>query len=158
MTSADLGHLSLNKMTPETVDDLLPLVRGYHEFEHIELNDDLRRASIARLLANPQFGSIWGIYGHDDLLGYIAICPSYSIECGGQDAFVDEFFIAEKARGRGIGYWALSKITKLATDEGLYALHLIVGENNKRAANLYHRLGFKERPGFKFHSLVLESQ
>jgi GNAT superfamily N-acetyltransferase len=143
-------------MTPDNVDDLLPLVRGYHEFEQIELADDLRRASIARLLSNPQFGTIWGIFEQEQLLGYIAICPSYSIECGGQDAFVDEFFITEHARGRGIGYWALSQVKTLTAEEGLYALHLIVGENNARAANLYQKLGFEERPGFKFHSLLLQ--
>jgi len=134
---------------------VVPLVQGYHAFEHIEMEEQARRHAVKKLLSQPQLGSIWGIYERSELVGYMAVCPSYTIEMGGKDAFIDEFFLLPNARGRGIGKWALQFIKAQMIKEGIVALHLIVADENAPAIHLYEREGFVERSGFKLRSLVL---
>ena len=62
----------------------------------------------------------------DILIGYIAVCYSYSIEFGGRDAFIDEFYIAAAERGKGIGGRVLKEIATLLQMRGVVAVHLEV--------------------------------
>ena len=105
------------------LDGLVPLVRAYHEFEHVVLSDAQRVAALKPLLTDASLGRIWLIRMRGCLVGYIAVCFGYSIEFIGKDAFVDEFFIEPGWRGRGIGSKVLTAICREATRLG------IVGED-----------------------------
>lgn len=77
------------------------------------------------------------------------------MECGGRDAFIDEFYIKEDFRNKGIGSQALDYVIKYARTTGLKALHLEVKEKHKEASRLYVRNGFDSHKG-KFMTLKLE--
>jgi ribosomal protein S18 acetylase RimI-like enzyme len=77
------------------------------------------------------------------VVGYIVIGLGFSIEYGGVDGFLDEFYVAETHRGRGVGSAALIALAKLARRMKIKALHLEAMPANERAAKLYHRLGYK---------------
>lgn len=124
---------------------LLPLVRAYHAFELIERTDEERLAALAPLLGENPFGSIWLLEEAGVTVGYIALCFGYSIELGGRDAFVDEFFLVEPARNRGLGRQALEAVRQSAAQLGIVALHLEVARTNGRARRFYERLGFAAR-------------
>lgn len=149
------NHISCARCSESDLDAVVSLVRGYHAFEHIEMHEEARRLAVQKLLSQPELGSIWGVYEKSELVGYIAICPSYTIEMGGKDAFIDEFFLLPQARGRGIGKWVLQFIKAQMVQEGIVALHLIVADGNTPAIQLYEQEGFVERPGFKLRSLPL---
>ena len=82
-------------------------------------------------------------------VGYLAICFGYSIEFAGRDAFLDEFFLVEKARGRGIGSLAVEKVAAQLADRGIAALHLEVDNGNHGAQEFYRRHRFLARK--KYH-------
>jgi len=134
------------------LDRLLPFVRDYHAFEEIQRSDDERRASLAPLLGENPLGRIWLIMEADELVGYIALCFGYSIEFGGRDAFVDEFFLSEGARGRGLGSRVLAAIRQTATELGIVALHLEVARSNSKARRFYETLGFTARDRYHLMS------
>ena len=103
---------------------LLPLVRAYHDFEKITLSDQKRIDALMPLLSDDELlGRIWLIYESGRAIGYIALCFGYSIEFGGRDAFVDEFFIKEEARGKGIGHEVLETIKWKADEFNVVVLH-----------------------------------
>jgi GNAT superfamily N-acetyltransferase len=137
------------------LDRLLPFVRDYHAFEEIQRSDDERRASLAPLLGENPLGRIWLIMEADELVGYIALCFGYSIEFGGRDAFVDEFFLSEGARGRGLGSRVLAAIRQTATELGIVALHLEVARSNSKARRFYETLGFTARDRYHLMSCRL---
>lgn len=137
------------------VDVLLPLVRRYHEFEQIEMSDADRIKAFSPLLGQNTLGQIWLILSSEQVVGYIALCFGYSIEFGGRDAFVDEFFIEASARGQGFGRAVLAAIKAEAANRGIIALHLEVARTNRRAKALYTHLGFESREHFHLMSCFL---
>ena len=147
------------KLRLATLDDagtLLPLMRAYHEFEGIDATDAERLATIEPLLAGREnLGQVWLIETAAGTVGYIALCYGYSIEFGGRDAFVDELFIVEAERGRGLGRQALERVKAEAATAGVKALHLEVARGNTTAKDFYGKLGFRSRERFHLMSCQL---
>lgn len=126
-------------------DELLPLVRAYHAFEGVELDDVLRQAGLRQLLAEPSLGRAWLIREGRTTVGYGAICRGFSLEFGGYDGFLDELFLIEPARGRGLGARVLAALPALAAALDIRKLHLEVARDNVPARRLYARAGFVAR-------------
>jgi GNAT superfamily N-acetyltransferase len=148
----------LKLATKQDLDRLLPLVRAYHEFEHIDNKEDDRRAALLRLLGDRNLGGIWLIFGDDQLAGYIALCRGFSIEFNGFDGFIDEFYLRPGFRGQGIGRRALEAIKPMARGLEINALHLEVGRDNDRARRLYAAAGFEARDRYLLMTARLEAQ
>lgn len=123
---------------------LLPMVARYHATEGIEMGDEERRAAVAPLLEGSQLGAVWFIGPKMAPVGYVAVSFGWSIELGGMDAFIDEFWVREKVRGRGMGSEALAALIPALESAGVKALHLEVADGNA-AERIYARAGFKRR-------------
>lgn len=137
---------------PADVDTLEPFVGAYHAFEQITSTPKSRRRALEPLLQNADLGRIWLIGVNGEIAGYIAVCFGYTIEFGGLDAFVDEFFIAAAHRGRGVGRCALERAAAEAKRCSVQALHLEVARTNVGAARLYRAAGFVARD--KYHLMT----
>ena len=85
------------------------------------------------------------------------LCFGYTIEFVGRDAFIDEFFIQEEARGLGIGRQVLAFAKQEAAKLGIVALHLEVARTNEKAKRLYAKAGFDAREQFHLMSCAIES-
>jgi ribosomal protein S18 acetylase RimI-like enzyme len=147
-------EITLELAGPTQLEELLPLVAAYHAFEEVVTSAEQRRDSVRKLLHDRNPGEIWLVRKSDGVIGYIAVCYSYSIEFGGRDAFVDEFYIAAAERGKGIGGRVLKEIAALLRARGIVAVHLEVDGQNERARAAYARAGFSSRE--KYHVMSLE--
>ncbi len=128
------------------LDILLPLVSAYHDFAGLALSDEHRQQTVIPLLdPTHKLGAIWLVEEDGVFVGYLALCFGYSIEFGGRDAFVDEFFIVPFMRGKGIGSRVIQCIQTEARRLGVKALHLEVARSNTRAIETYSRRGFTSR-------------
>ena len=157
MTQPDTSHPLLLKAMACDLDTLLPLVRAYHSFEEVDLCESARSAAISTLLAHPDYGAIYLISVVGEVVGYIVLAFGFSLEFGGRDAFVDEFFIAPSARGKGLGSAVLAALPGLAAELGLHALHLEVAHHNTRAQQLYGKAGFLARARYMLMSRAVPS-
>jgi len=104
-----------------------------------------------RILAGAAIGA-----GIGTGVGYIALCFGYSIEFAGRDAFLDEFFVTEPHRGRGIGRRVLGLVIEEAGRLGVRCLHLEVARANHWAQRLYSSAGFESRDRFHLMSRTLQ--
>jgi GNAT superfamily N-acetyltransferase len=147
--------IALELTGPPQLEELLPLVAAYHAFEEVETSAEQRRDSVARLLQDKSLGEIWLVRKLGGPVGYIAICYSYSIEFGGRDAFIDEFYVAAAERGKGIGGMVLKEIASLLRVRGIVAVHLEVDGQNERARAAFARAGFSSRDKYRVMSLAL---
>lgn len=145
----------IRQATIRHIDELLPLVSAYHDFEGVVQDAGTRRRVISTLLMAPELGPVWLIHHGGKLAGYIAVCLGYSIEFGGRDAFVDEFFLLESFRGQGIGREVLDRVIDALRKDDVKALHLEVGKSNKRARSMYEAAGFELRDQYHLMSCVL---
>lgn len=127
------------------LDRLERMVAAYHAFEGIESDQAHRRAALEPLLEGSPHGAVWMIGPKMAPVGYIAISFGWSIELGGLDGVLDEFWIREAVRRRGMGGEALLALQKTLKAAGVVALSLEVAHGNATALRLYERAGFRRR-------------
>ncbi|MGI1661288.1 GNAT family N-acetyltransferase [Palleronia sp. KMU-117] len=136
----------------DDIDRLLPMVAAYHAFEGIEATETHRRAALEPLLAGSPHGAVWFIGPRRAPVGYVVVTFGWSVEFGGLDGFVDELFIREAVRGRGMGSEALRALIATLAANGLRALHLELAAHNDRARRFYGKLGFAARDRYHLMS------
>ena len=135
----------LHLAKPADRDRLELMVAAYHAFEGISSDEAHRREALLPLLEGTPHGAIWMIGPKMAPVGYIAVSFGWSIELGGMDGMVDELWIREAVRGRGMGTEALAALQKALRDAGVKALSLEVAAGNDGAQRLYSRAGFASR-------------
>jgi GNAT superfamily N-acetyltransferase len=106
------------------------------------------RRATEGLLAEPESGGVWTMAVGGRLAGYIVVLLGYSLEFGGRFGLLDELFVMEDCRGKGIGAEALAFAGGLCRTRGWQALRLEVGRENHRAIALYRRSGFEMHDRF----------
>ena len=129
--------------TPADHERLLPLVRELWRHERLDWDAARTPAALARLLGDASLGRVWIAEDGAHAVGYLALCFGYSLEFLGRDAFVDELYVDEAQRGRGIGTALLEAAEAACGELGVGALHLEVDDTNPRAHAHYLRFGFE---------------
>jgi ribosomal protein S18 acetylase RimI-like enzyme len=127
------------------VEILLWLRRAFCRHEHLPFADGASRTALENLLADGSLGKVWLIHLGGAAAGYIVLTFGYSLEFDGRDAFVDELYVEEGYRGRGIGGLALRLAADTCQTMGIRALHLEVDRENHRARAVYGKAGFEDR-------------
>ncbi len=135
----------LHLATADDRDRLLAMVEKFHAWGGLQTPAEAREAAIDLLLSGEVQAAAWLIGPARAPVGYIVVSFGFSIELGGRDAFIDEFYIRENVRGRGMGSQCLQTLMPQLRDMGIKALHMEVDHDNPKAAKLYRRAGFKAR-------------
>jgi len=97
---------------------------------------------VARALADPSSEICLAVSAEGDPLGYALTRFFLSIWAEGRDAHLDDLFVVEAARGRGIGHRLLGFALERAAARGALGVGLHTNERNVRAHALYRALGF----------------
>jgi ribosomal protein S18 acetylase RimI-like enzyme len=129
---------------PGDVEAILAMMRGYYEQDGYTFVEAEARAAALALIQDQHLGRLWVTCDGDAVVGYVAVALGFSFEYRGREAFVDELFIAESHRGRGLGREALELAEAYCRDAGVNALHLEVEGHRERALELYRRRGFED--------------
>ena len=141
----------LHLATAADLDRLQIMVTAFHSEQGFQTDPAHREAALRPLLEGSPHGAIWLIGPQIAPVGYVCVSFGCSLELGGLDGMVDEIWIRETVRGRGMGSEALAALQKTLQSAGVKALSLEVAPNNERAAQLYGRVGFKPR---SFHLMT----
>jgi len=120
-------------------------MREYYAQDGYPFDEGQSRLALGALIANEAFGCVWVIDDEEGVAGYLAVTLGYSLEYGGRDAFIDELYLAERARGRGAGGAAIEVAEAWCRARGIRALHLEVEPHRDQAFALYRRRGFADR-------------
>ena len=128
----------------EHVELLLRFMEDFYAHDGLTFEPARSRAALEGLLDEPSFGRAWLIRDAGVTIGYVVLCLGYSLEYHGRDAFVDEIFIVEAQRGKGLGGQALAFLEAQCRALGVEALHLEVERSNLAAHRLYRKAGFEQ--------------
>lgn len=128
--------------TTADVDLIVRFMRGLYAHDQIPFQEKEAKAALENLMASPEFGRVWLILRDGGAVGYLVITFGYSLEFHGRDGFVDELFLCEEARGKGLGTMALRFAEASCRALGLRALHLEVNRANVAAQRVYRRAGY----------------
>jgi ribosomal protein S18 acetylase RimI-like enzyme len=126
------------------VDDILEMMRGYYEQDGYTFVEEEARAAALMLIGDSHLGRLWVTCDGDRVVGYVAVALGFSFEYRGREAFVDELYIAESHRGRGLGGEALEIAEAYCREAGVNALHLEVEGHREQALELYRRRGYED--------------
>src|SRR5699024_10115762 len=104
------------------------------------MNIEKVNATINEFFINPQKINIFMIISENKkVVGYSFVVYYWSNEHGGDILNIDELYIKEEFRGKGIG---TSFINALLEKKSIVALRLETTPTNGRAFDYYKRLGF----------------
>jgi ribosomal protein S18 acetylase RimI-like enzyme len=120
---------------------LLGLQQKFYEGEGYPYDRVVMDHGMRELIGNPFLGRLF--LAGDPPVGYLVVTFGFSLEFGGRDAFVDELYVGEAARGQGLGAGALLVAEDACREAGIRALHLEVEHVNTRARALYERVGYE---------------
>lgn len=127
------------------IETIVNFMRDYYACDNIPYDREAARSSLERLVDDHSLGRAWVIRHGDEAVGYCVLTLSYSLEFRGRTAFIDELFVKEDYRGKGIGTRALQFLKETAKALGVTALRLEVERKNADAHDLYRAAGFKDQ-------------
>lgn len=138
----------------EYVNEIHRLALKFYEITSDNPLSEKLKGTLAELLTHPKYGAVFLMKQSNNYMGYVILAFGFSIEYGGRDGFIDEFYINPVHRDKGIGTIAIEYIIKYSKATGIKALHLEVKEKHQNAEKFYVKNGFVTHNS-KFMSLKL---
>jgi GNAT superfamily N-acetyltransferase len=136
-------------------DDWYVLWRGYQAFYKVDLSVETSRTTWQRLLdANePMHGALASIDGK--ALGMVHFIEHRSCWTVGNYFYLQDLFVSEAARGKGLGRALIEYVYAEAARRGGSRVHWLTHESNRDAMLLYDRIA--DRSGFLQYRKILAS-
>ena len=135
--------LTFQDMTLENLEDVLDMAEEFYHSDAVDHPVDravLERS--ARAAADPGEPLLRGVLLCDggEIAGYAYVTQYYSAEVGGRCVLLDELFIKERFRGKGLGRAFFAWAEKQYPEARRFRLE--VTQANQGASHLYQRIGY----------------
>jgi ribosomal protein S18 acetylase RimI-like enzyme len=125
------------------IDLAVAMMREFYAIDHYPIDEHVSRKLFSEFIENDNLGKAWLILSDGDVVGYLILTFVFSFEFKGKIAFIDELYISEIARGKGVGKNAVAFIKAEARTLGVKMLYLEVEHHNSNAQKLYLSAGFE---------------
>lgn len=126
------------------LDLVVAMMREFYAIDGYPMDEHRSRQLFAEFIQDENLGKCWLILADGDVVGYVILTFVFSFEFGGKIAFVDELYLSDRARGKGIGRETVSFIKAEAKLLDVKMLYLEVEHHNTLAQKLYLSGGFTE--------------
>ncbi|MEC4050361.1 GNAT family N-acetyltransferase [Flavobacterium sp. SUN046] len=113
------------------------LMQEFYAIDHYPIDPEVTKTLFEVFINNEQLGRIWLIYSNEEVVGYVMLNFLFSFEFQGRIAFMDELYLKESARGKGLGQQAVQFIKEQAKLLGVKLIYLEVENHNEKAQKLY---------------------
>jgi GNAT superfamily N-acetyltransferase len=143
-----MAEVTIRHATAADAATIVRLIRALAEYEKLLDHVRIEEADVLRdgFGPRPRFECLLAeIAG--EAVGFALYLDDYSTFEGRAGIFVEDFFVTEAARRRGVGRMLLARLARIARERGGTSLHLIVLDWNP-ARVFYDRLGFTETRGW----------
>ena len=140
-----MDNTSIRFATAADVGNLLQLIRELAAYERmpdavVATEEDLRRYGFGR---ERRFEALIAFLD-GELAGFALFFPDFSTWRGRPGLYLEDLYVRDWARGRGVGRRLLARLASIAIERDWPALRLNVLEWNP-ARGFYHRLGIEAR-------------
>lgn len=133
------------KFKPFKIADATTVVSMMQEFYAIDnypMDVTVAKGLFFEFTENESLGRGWTLVLDGEVMGYFILTFVFSFEYKGRIAFLDELFISEKARGKGLGKQALNFMAAQAKLLSVKIIYLEIENHNDAAKKLYLSKGF----------------
>lgn len=121
---------------------VVTMMQDFYAIDNYPIDAAVSKGLFFEFLENESLGRGWTIVLNGEVAGYLILTFVFSFEYKGRIAFLDELFITEKARGKGLGKQALDFIQEQAKLLSVKIIYLEVENHNKAAQQLYSSKNF----------------
>jgi GNAT superfamily N-acetyltransferase len=133
---------------PAKIDDcalLRTMICELAEFEHEPDQVTIREEDLTRdgFGENPRFRAL--VAEWDGQAAAYALFFNYFSTWTGRGLFLEDLFVREQFRRRGIGKALLAAVARIALEEGCYGIHWEVLDWNQKAIAMYEAMGAEFR-------------
>lgn len=141
-----MSEISIRPLRPDERADWEPLWKGYLDFYETSVSKETYDTTWARLNDPNEPMGLLGAYVDGKLLGIVHYLYHRSCWTIGNYCYLQDLFVAEEARGHGLGRALIEAVYKAAREAGASRVYWLTHETNTTARALYDRLA--SAPGF----------
>ncbi len=120
------------------------MMRDFYAIDGYPIDTEISKQLFRQFISDENLGRAWLIEKNGQILGYVILAFVFSFEFAGKIAFVDELYLKESARGKGIGKSTIDFVKSEAEKLEIKVLYLEVEHHNSNAKKLYLGKGFSE--------------
>lgn len=119
------------------IETITKMMQDFYAIDNYPIDIEVSKKLFSEFLSNENLGKSYLIYSEDEIVGYIILTFIFSFEYGGKIAFMDELYINETARGKGIGKLAIPFVKQQCEELNVKLIYLEVENHNENAQKLY---------------------
>ena len=138
-------EITIREMRREDSAVVVDMMRKFYQSPAVitDGSEEIFAANVENCLSGSTCAAGFVFVDGDKVIGYGITARSYSTEFGGECIWLEDIYIAEEYRGRGIGSQFVRYVKARHPDK---ILRLESETGNDKALAFYKRLGFKELP------------
>lgn len=138
-------NTTIRPMLPRDRDAVLEMMRVFYASDAVYTNgsEEIFRSDIENCVNSNPFLEGYIFENEAEIQGYAMVAKSFSTEFGKPCIWVEDLYLRDAYRGRGIGKQFFDFITARYTD---CIFRLEVEAENERAVKLYRECGFTVLP------------
>jgi GNAT superfamily N-acetyltransferase len=143
MASPDVPAQRIAPVTAAELPELLALMRGYCDFYEVAPSDASLESLARALMADPEREGVQFLARLPDgaAAGFATLYWSWSTARAGRLGIMNDLFVAERARGRGLADALVLACLAECRRRGALAMEWETALDNHRAQAVYDRLG-----------------
>lgn len=149
---------TIRQIEPDDVEAVVRLIRAFAAHEGLADQCEITAGRLNAAMFGPN-AMIEGliVFDGERPIGYSLFVPTFSSFRGQCGMYVDDLYVNDQYRGRGIGRAMLEKIASLASERGFERIDLLVLETNAGAIEFYKSLGAVCNTGDRHFKFVDEA-
>jgi ribosomal protein S18 acetylase RimI-like enzyme len=126
---------------PVREEDFSAIVQLFHEFAHFEYLDERMTNSVAQMKAEKEyFNCFVAVNNQQEIVGYATYFYAYFTWIG-KSLYMDDLYVKESHRSRGIGTLLINNVIAFAKANGCHKLRWQVSDWNAPAIGFYKSIG-----------------
>ena len=134
--------ITIQKAVEEDWAIVLDLLQRQFAEHQIDVDEATLTFAIQEELRNEKLGIFLLARQDERPIGFAAIVFTWTLEHGGNSAWLEELYVLPELRGAGIGSQLIDATIVETTKLGCKAIDLEVEEEHERAEHLYQHKGF----------------
>lgn len=123
---------------------VIAMMEQFYAIDGYPIDAAVSKGLFMEFTENESLGKGWTIFADGMPVGYVILTFVFSFEYAGRIAFLDELFISESMRGKGLAKEALEFIKEETEALSIKILYLEIEPHNETARKLYLSKGFTE--------------
>jgi GNAT superfamily N-acetyltransferase len=134
--------IRIEPISARQLETLLPMIAAYQRFYGVkEVDEERNRAFFSRFLAPSDDGMLLGAWREEALVGYACLYWHFTSLVPAETVLMNDLFVAETARGEGIGRALIEASAGVARERSAHCLEWATAPDNETARRLYDSTG-----------------